>query len=368
MQKFDAGLVKGASVLGVDRVTDLLAGWARGEPLTYRTSTVVALTLDQPLTPTEGIHIVPLPLSTDELPAVLPSGDNISGSDYLGHAIVSIDTAATPALFHPESDHAKGAIDVRLSPGLRVDAIWEVLSLECNAYVETGLGWNDYGALSAFANDNGGTWGGLSHLRRSTGSQLSTSLETGVSTLRLGDGARRTLSENKVGRLFQALERADPRTRVAIARWRKSMIPLGRLTDQFIDLRIALESLFLPEQPNQEMKFRLAVSGAWLVGEAAADRRSVWDTLRKAYDMASKAVHRGKVEHDDDNVALLSDATMAPAAERFSRFPQSFVASQRGEPGCGRFRAWGPEDHAALILELSRPPLEEESTGHKVGD
>ena len=37
------------------------------------------------------------------------------------------------------------------------------------------------------------------------------------------------------------------------------------------------------------MKFRLAVSGAWLVSEDAVDRRSVWDTLRKAYDTASRA-------------------------------------------------------------------------------
>ena len=43
VQKFAEGLVKGASLLGVNRMTDLLAGWTRGEPIKYRTSMVVGL-------------------------------------------------------------------------------------------------------------------------------------------------------------------------------------------------------------------------------------------------------------------------------------------------------------------------------------
>lgn len=82
--------------------------------------------------------------------------------------------------------------------------------------------------------------------------------------------------------------------------------------DRFIDLRIALESLFLSQQPDQELKFRLAVSGAWFVGEDAADRRRVWDTLRSAYDLSSTAVHGGelnkKKNKKHDSTQVLADA------------------------------------------------------------
>ncbi len=77
-------------------------------------------------------------------------------------------------------------------------------------------------------------------------------------------------------------------------KWQKTILA-GALIGS-LDLRIALESLFLPEKPQQELKFRLAASGAWLVGEDPADRRRVWDSLRNAYDLASAAVHQGDVK------------------------------------------------------------------------
>ena len=80
------------------------------------------------------------------------------------------------------------------------------------------------------------------------------------------------------------------------------------MTDRFIDLRISLDSLFLSQQPNQELRFRLAVSGAWLLGQDGKDRRRVYNILRNAYDLASKAVHTGSVKQDGDTDTTLTDA------------------------------------------------------------
>ena len=107
-----------------------------------------------------------------------------------------------------------------------------------------------------------------------------------------------------------ALKSADARTRVAVTRWKKSMKRRASLTDGFIELRIALESLFLPQTPDQQLKFRLATNGAWLVGDNGADRRKVWHILRDAYDAASKAVHHGKVKQNGENKELLANAQM----------------------------------------------------------
>ena len=55
----------------------------------------------------------------------------------------------------------------------------------------------------------------------------------------------------------------------------------ARLEDAYIDLRIALESLYLRDFANehsQEMRFRLALFGAWNLAENAGDldeRRSI---------------------------------------------------------------------------------------------
>ena len=130
-----------------------------------------------------GIRVDPLPLSTDELPATLPSGLHIQGSDYLGHSIVSVDTTATPVLFHPGSENAEGAIETKLSRRIHLDTILEALSLERSDYVDKGIVWNDYGELSALETNSEAIWGKLKFPMRTSGWLLSKNLTTGVSTL-----------------------------------------------------------------------------------------------------------------------------------------------------------------------------------------
>ena len=46
---------------------------------------------------------------------------------------------------------------------------------------------------------------------------------------------------------------------------------------------------------SQEMRFRLALFGAWHLADSPDERRSIRKTLRDAYDTASKAVHLGEI-------------------------------------------------------------------------
>ena len=133
-------------------------------------------------------------------------------------------------------------------------------------------------------------------------------MNTGVSTVDIDESGVINLCEKRLGQLLHQLHRADARTRVSVSRWKSAMGPMGGLADRFIDLRIALECLFLHQQPGPELKFRLAVNGAWLVGESGTDRRQVWDTLRFAYDLASSAVHQGTVKDNKQNRATLEKA------------------------------------------------------------
>jgi len=300
LEELSRELTKQAAVLGVDHVTELLAGWVNGEPLRYHTCRVAPLTLDHALNPAPGVEIVPLPLSSDALQAGLPSGASINAEAYLGQSIVKLESVAEPVLFHPDVDHLSRVVTAELSCDFDFDAIWEVLSLACNAHVSRGLGWNDYGGLFVIPHNEYAAK--PSHLRGSL--RWTRSVETGVTTLHLDDGAARILSQTEIGDLLSALN-TNPRTRLAAARWRKSMSPLADMTDRFIDLRIALEALLLPDGTNQQLSYTVGIRGAWLVGGGPAGRRQTWLTLRSAYATASNLVHGSSVKRKEADVRLL---------------------------------------------------------------
>ena len=307
IESFSATMTKWAAVLGVDPVTDLLAAWTGGEPLAYRTCAIVGLTLQKRIGPTEGVRITPLPLSTAELPSGLPKKNDIRRSAYLGQAVLSVDTIATPSLYRPVFKHQQ-VVRGKLPQGLDFDLICQAVSLECDASIDTGIGWNDYGNLNMLANDRT-TWGSLQRLGQPWRSSKTTPSK-GLTTIQLREGAAHTPSEDAINDLLIALKRADARTRVAVSRWKKSKQRHASLADGFIDLRIALESLFLPQTPDQQLKFRLATNGAWLVGDDGEDRLKSWHILRDAYDAASRAVHRGRVKQSDETKELLANAQM----------------------------------------------------------
>ena len=94
--------------------------------------------------------------------------------------------------------------------------------------------------------------------------------------------------------------------RVPVQRWRRSK-EAGNGVDLAIDLRVALESLFLGDANNAELSFRLALRAAWYLDVEGHDRVAVFDAFRAAYDIGSKAVHTG-MGYGDRIPASLADA------------------------------------------------------------
>ena len=311
---FTKGLIKGAAILGVERVTCLLSGWLEGQPIEYRTSAILnGVTISEPLTPIDAVHIEPLPLSSDKLPAHLPKRGEMSAEAYLGRTVLSIDCTASPALFRPQTDESGKNVQAAAIPNVDIDTVCQALSLECDSQVEVGFYWHDYQELAAFfLTDNNSSWslGAARFRHRSLGWSLNTDFTTGVTTLRLGDQSILDLAETQLRSILRALETLDSKTRMAVSRWMKSKDSSENLADRFIDLRIALESLYLKDFPNgyrQEMRFRLALFGAWYLGTDFEDRKRILKRLREAYDAASGAVHSGDLDFTAENQKLLSD-------------------------------------------------------------
>jgi len=95
------------------------------------------------------------------------------------------------------------------------------------------------------------------------------------------------------------------RVDVAVDRWMKSKSN-QRTTDSFIDLGIALESLYLNDVPNEgELRFRLALRLAWHLGNDAKERKKLFDEARELYDLRSAVVHSGAIGRNSNPSSTL---------------------------------------------------------------
>jgi hypothetical protein len=82
------------------------------------------------------------------------------------------------------------------------------------------------------------------------------------------------------------------------------------LARRAIALRVALEALFLKDATT-ELKFRLGLHAAFLVGANDHERREVFNCVKSAYDVGSKAVHTGRI---DDKAAPKAFEVLKEAA------------------------------------------------------
>ena len=317
VKSFAKGLIKGAVVLRVGRMTSLLLKWSERKPIKYRTSAIInGLRINEPLTPADGIDIEPLPLSTDKIHSYLPRCSGMSITDYLGLTVLSIDCMASLALFRPQTGHSAQNVQATAIRNIDIDKVCQALSLVSDSFVDTAFHWNDYQEFAAFTLTNANlSWSrGLAHYRgRSVEiGKLNTNFTTGVTTLIPSEQSAITnLTETRLRKTLKSLEKLGSNgIRIVVSRWMKSKDTDKNLVDRFIDLRIALESLYLKDFLNeysQEMRFRLSLFGAWHLGANFSDKRYIRKRLRDAYDMASKAVHGDDLEFNPKNQKLLSD-------------------------------------------------------------
>ena len=99
--------------------------------------------------------------------------------------------------------------------------------------------------------------------------------------------------------IYEALNHLDEGTNqklgVPVKRWIKSKTDQS-MTDSFIDLGIALESLYLDHR-TEELGFRLRLRAASLMKD-----------VRKIYELRSQAVHQGVIKHSKENLSWMAKA------------------------------------------------------------
>ena len=300
MDKFADGVIQAADNLGPEEVTSLLDRWARGESIRYREHAVLSgVSIDQPLEMADGIYLGSLPKSSDQLLHHLPRYTTLQLGEFslLSKVKVSVDCLSGPVFFRP--DDQTGEVGYQRwrynnTPSNSHDSLstlCEVLSLSCNSYITWVVWWPDYWHESgAFC--SGAVYGRMSYGNRedlSRGQVLLSpdQLEFASSLLE----KRLHLQNLGVGR--------------AIRRWMGSKRS-RELTDQFIELRVALETLY--PTGGRELGFRIANYGAWHLGDSFGQRKEYREVLSTAYGLASDGVHKGSVEDTSKNRQTLTKA------------------------------------------------------------
>ena len=109
------------------------------------------------------------------------------------------------------------------------------------------------------------------------------------------------VTEEQFGRSLEmnVLLASYKRLALCIARWLRSKRATTN-QEKLVELGIALESVLLGDDKGNvgEKRHRLAMRGAWLLGETFEQRKMYFHALRDAYDFAPSVLHAGSLEKE----------------------------------------------------------------------
>ena len=207
-------------------------------------------------------------------------------------------------------------------PGIDGETMCQAFALASDAFAEISISWRDFGMLDAFrfrGGDRGGIWSTPHASFRIAGwpnSTASTDLFTGVATLQFNEPAEIAVDDSQFVMALRHLSAGSvkrPRLAVAASRWLSSKDAGRRIEDRFVDMRTALECVYLPRGNRDELRFRSALSCAWHLGSSYDERKVLYHAIRDAYDAASSAVHSGDLNSGSrdewiENSRILSNA------------------------------------------------------------
>ncbi len=321
VEEFARIALRASAFIGPERVAALISGWAQGKPIQYQEHAVFGgLKVSQPLEWLDGARFATLPNSTAGIRDHLPWGsvEQFGVENFLGEVKLSILCEVRPALYSPRTINE--TLEVTWAYGkvqpFSFRMFCEALSLSCNHRVALKVGWSDYGDLVLFHPHFLGVGsyecgdGFFSSRAEISQDDLTRPRREGELTIQ--PHWKMELTQEHLARATDLLARLGPRPerrkslRIAIDRWLRSKRDID-FTDQFIELRIALEALYATSD-RDNLRFQVANHGAWHLGSDFAERSEYHRKLRKAYDHASKAVHGSEIEYSQEKRIQLAES------------------------------------------------------------
>ncbi len=293
-------VIRAAAIRGPDHAATTVGRWASAERISYKLyALLTGLSVNEMLGDKDRFRFDMLPRSPDPF-VFLPFGSewSVAHDSVRGNLRVAIACEAGPAFFPPSRRDVALGVGRTWAQGPLpddfVNDLCKALSLVCNGHVDWVMQWTDCAEVEPFGLSLGSGYGYRS---------------------RVSHAESVTMAQSDLDRALELLPRlsqlrGNRRTRgvtLAIDRWVRSKGP-RELADRLIDLRIALEALFLGGGDKGEIRFRLATRGAWYLGSDPQERTRIARELRSAYDTASKVIHAGSVAQDSEDWSVLRSA------------------------------------------------------------
>lgn len=300
LDRFASDVLTSAVLIGPYRTVALVRAWAEGESVRYTRFTVLSgfrIENDQQqFLVDEGLRIQSLPRNQNELLALgapemwvgspLSMVPPLGGPKLYGSPAMVVEMEHGP-VFVADDQQWPESRPVAAGPFGFNDPSLNGLSLACGSAVSPSCAWSRIPVeVQSFV-----PWA------RSTPNHV----------VLYGEGLRRSsqvpILTNET--LTQAIHLAAKmvehglgnKALTALARWTKSMH--GHISDQFIDLRIALEALYAPDGGGGEISYRLQTRCARHMAQSFNDRQTVARDVKGFYSTASRFAHGDLVAPSD---------------------------------------------------------------------
>ena len=294
VEEFTENIIRAAAISGPEKVVDKIIAWSKGGPFRYRHEALLNLRGQVGDTGIirikEGVEIEKLPMTSTEAAKNIPAhvSDRIGWGDLMCGIVLRIDCELMPVfLTLPEVDQwASGENgSMRWScgqfamTGNTVEELCQSMAVTTGRPVSWRFQWDNCGEDEMFASGFLSPWPRPEHSKNPS---LSITEEDLVKVWDFH--VRREEAKKRVPDVERAIKRLH-RSQQALT-----------FEDQAIELRIALETLFLSQETDSgELNFRLALHAARDVGANPTDREKWINVAKEAYRLGSQAIHRGGI-------------------------------------------------------------------------
>ncbi len=334
LPRLAGSLIRAATVLGPDPTARLLSQWANTRSWRFRICVLLdGVHVEDCLESDLGLRVYRLPMSSDLLPLSMPLLKWDLLNRVLGHTVLEVDAFTRPAFFRPPGyNEGHPALQTCTVLGtVPLDTFWLALSLVCNRRISLAWSWNDYGEAGAFIH---GRRIATTVPRRTSGlsSTMSYDAERNLTRLSWNGPSAPNLCAGHLHRALELLSElqqrmdSDSRFRIAVTRWARAVSTDASYENRVIDLRIALESIYL-DSDNSELGFRLAVTGARYLGETLAERKAIRKSLAEFYRLASRVIHGTDFDSTKNSSVTLVDTATKLCCDSILK-----IVEQRNQP------------------------------------
>lgn len=295
VRKFTKKVLRLAAVSGPEKAADKIIGWSRGGSFQYEHEALLNLRGgDGRIGIKAGVEIEKLPRNSAEVAVSVPWAvcHQIRSFDLVGGMVLRIACEQSPVFMRlQEIEQLRSHPDIPARwhhgqfPVTRdtVEEICQAIAMITGEPVSWNYRWDNHQENEVFT--------GMHPLPDERSGHSERLYET-ITEENLQQALIFHMQREGVKKIVPEVERA-------IKRLYRSQQALT-LEDQAIELRIALEALFLSgAKGSGELNFRLALHAARDIGIDAADREKWFKAAKEAYNIGSQAIHRGGFKSTD---------------------------------------------------------------------